>query len=88
MSKKSNNSGEINERVRKLELWLQGVITLLGETDTNLGTAFNEASQILQGSEKMNIQDLATPIESSQKQCRTTQGKAEIAERALHSFKA
>lgn len=88
MSKKNENAGEINERVRKVTLMLQGVITVLDETDTNLGNAFNEASQILQGSEKMNIQVLATPVESAQKQCRTTRGKAEIAERALHSFKA
>ena len=88
MSKKNENAGEINERVRKVTLMLQGVITVLEQTDTNLGQAFDQASLILLGSQKMNIQDLATPIESSQKQCRTTQGKAEIAERALHSFKA
>lgn len=88
MSKESNNAGEINERVRKLQIWLQGVITLLEQTDTNLGKAFDEASKILQGSQKMNIQDLATPITSAQKQCRKTQGKTEGAERALDKFKA
>ena len=88
MSKKSQNAGEINERVRKLTIQLQGVITVMAESDVNLRLALTSASQTLQGSETCNIQDLKNPIDSARSLCRGTQNKTHDAWRALNGWKA
>ena len=88
MSKKSNNAGEINERVRKLEQRLQDIMTLMLDTDINLRNALRDAEIILQGTEKFNKQDLENPVDSARSGCVGAKNKTHDAWRALNGFKA
>ena len=88
MSKKSNNAGEINERVRKLEQLLRDIMTLMVETDINLRNALRDASLIFQGTEKFNLQDLESPIDSARSCCMGTKNKTYDAWQALNGWKA
>jgi len=88
MSKENNNAGEINERVRKLVQKLQGVMTLMQDTDINLRNALRDAAIILQGTEKFNKQDLENPVDSARSGCVGAKNKTHDAWRAADRFKA
>jgi hypothetical protein len=88
MSKKSNNAGEINERVRKLEQRLQDIMKLMLDTDINLRNALRDAEKILQGTQKFNKQDLEKHMDSARSGCVGTKNKSHDAWQALHGFKA
>ena len=88
MSKKSNKAGEINERVRKLEQKLQGIMTLMLDTDINLRNALRDAEIILQGTEKFNKQDLENPVDSARSGCVGAKNMTHDAWRAANRFRA
>ena len=88
MSKKSNNAGEINERVRKLEQRLTDVMTLMLDTDVDLRNALRDAAIILQGTEKFNKQDLEKPVNDARSGCVGAKNMTHDAWQAANRFKA
>jgi hypothetical protein len=88
MSKKSNNAGEINERVRKLEQRLTDVMTLMLDTDVDLRNALRDAEIILQGTEKFNKQDLEKPVNDARSGCVGAKNMTHDAWQAANRFKA
>ena len=86
MSKKSENAGEINARVRYCSDKLKAIAQQLSDAQARLQGALTLASQSFVGVESINTEDFENPINNANKAVEKALKAAGEATSALDSF--